>query len=246
MQAISSSTRVSASTGSFPDTPRGWPPCIVVFGRPGAGKSTVADAAVALLKSNHQHHPHPNNKNDIYCLGLDLDVCVPQWMRDNFANGIYPTLPQRETFAYECCDYVEAQFDQTTRDNTIQGQVTAIISFSFVNTDLRDIFRSRFPHAKWVLVDTEEEEAQRRIEIRQGHFYKGSKIDNPSERPEEQSNQDDEEMNNDNDDNSDWKFAPVTFDHVVLDGTRTIQENADRVVQMMHELIGVRATTESA
>ena len=52
------------------------PLMVVIFGRPGAGKSTVAHAALELAQ-----------QRGIQCLGLDLDSCVPQWMRDNFANG---------------------------------------------------------------------------------------------------------------------------------------------------------------
>jgi energy-coupling factor transporter ATP-binding protein EcfA2 len=54
-------------------------PLVVVFGRPGSGKSTIADAATGLLTDEGRS-----------ILRLDLDVCVPQWMKDNFANGIYP------------------------------------------------------------------------------------------------------------------------------------------------------------
>jgi energy-coupling factor transporter ATP-binding protein EcfA2 len=51
----------------------------VVFGRPGSGKSTIADAAAELLKEEGRS-----------ILRVDLDECVPQWMRDNFSHGIYP------------------------------------------------------------------------------------------------------------------------------------------------------------
>ena len=44
---------------------------LVIFGRPGAGKSTIAERLVA--------HPDANAYN------LDLDVCVPRWMRDNLS-----------------------------------------------------------------------------------------------------------------------------------------------------------------
>eukprot|EP00814_Leptocylindrus_danicus_P005689 CAMPEP_0116047302 /NCGR_PEP_ID=MMETSP0321-20121206/28791_1 /TAXON_ID=163516 /ORGANISM="Leptocylindrus danicus var. danicus, Strain B650" /LENGTH=81 /DNA_ID=CAMNT_0003529117 /DNA_START=190 /DNA_END=435 /DNA_ORIENTATION=+ len=65
-------------------------PIVVVFGRPGAGKTTIAEAADKLLKDKH-------NVEEI--ITLDLDVCIPQWMKDNFTNGIYPTLAQRDQFA---------------------------------------------------------------------------------------------------------------------------------------------------
>ena len=78
-------------------------PSVIVFGRPGAGKTTVANAAVEKLQTSN---------DNITCLGLDLDVCVPQWMRDNFANGIYPTLEERNRFANECCQYVTHELAQ--------------------------------------------------------------------------------------------------------------------------------------
>ena len=45
------------------------------------------------------------------------------------------------------------------------------MSFSFVNEDLRNFFRVRFPFARWFLVDTDVETAGRRIRARRGHFY---------------------------------------------------------------------------
>ena len=50
---------------------------VVISGPSGAGKSTVAKAALELAQQRGVQQ----------CLGLDLDCCVPQWMRDNFANG---------------------------------------------------------------------------------------------------------------------------------------------------------------
>lgn len=195
-------------------------PCIVVFGRPGAGKTTVADAAVELLEDDE----------DIYCIGLDLDVCVPQWMKDNFAKGIYPNLKQREAFALECCYYVEKQLGDNQGKH--MGKLASVISFSFVNTDLRDVFRSRFPHAQWLLIDTNETEAIRRINTREDHFYKGEK-DNNGKKEEIDAQPDGPE----DVDNSEWNFAPVAFDHVLLDGSQTVETNANRVVELLRESI---------
>lgn len=189
-----------------------YPSIVVVFGRPGAGKTTVAEAALKLLAC----------KKNTPCLGLDLDVCVPQWMKDNFAEGIYPTLKEREDFALDCCDFVEKRLQDENTD--------AIVSFSFVNTDLRDVFRSRFPNAKWILVDTDENEATKRINERKDHFYKGEKGD--PKRKESKG----PKAENDSD-NSEWKFAPVTFDHVVLDGNDAVEENARRVAQVLSEIM---------
>ena len=152
---------------------------VIVFGRPGAGKTTVAEQAYQSLQTSKG----PSSLSHYRCCAIDLDVCVPQWMKDNFAQGIYPTLAERLEFAESACDHVVQQqmqlhhakdhvptssIEEVTRTKTI-----TIVSFSFVNTDLRNVFRQRFPHATWVLLDTTEMEAQRRIELRQGHFYKG-------------------------------------------------------------------------
>ena len=190
----------------------------------------MADAAVQLLEKDH----------DVCCLGLDLDVCVPQWMRDNFANGIYPTLNERTAFAFDCCDYVERALEQKSSLQT--PNLGAIISFSFVNTDLRDVFRSRFPHAVWVLIDTTEDEATRRINLRQDHFYKGKQGD-PSEIhvvAEDEKGTDPNE--GDDVDNSEWAFAPVTFDHIALDGTKGVEENAKYIAQVLRNALKVQQT----
>jgi gluconate kinase len=184
---------------------------MVLFGRPGAGKSVVADAAINLLSAEEEN---------LHCVGLDLDVCVPQWMRDNFARGKYPTLKEREEFAISACDYVDKKLLEESASNGDQKTVV-IVSFSFVNTDLRDIFRSRFPNALWALVNTTEMEAGDRIKKREGHFYKGAppQIDKEKMASEESLSSD----------NSEWKFAPVTFSHTVLPGHDPVEENARTV-----------------
>ena len=110
----------------------------VVFGRPGAGKSTVASALLKKLKSQDFRG----------CHGVDLDVCVPQWMKENFSKGIYPSLKEREAFAKEASSFLKKE---------IKGCRLCIVSFSFVNEDLRVKFREDFPDAKWLLYDTPEE-----------------------------------------------------------------------------------------
>jgi gluconate kinase len=171
-------------------------PLVVVFGRPGAGKTTVAEKAVDLANCNP--------------LLVDLDVCVPQWMKDNFAKGIYPSLQERQEFALSACDHVE----ECRQEDRAQ-----VVAFSFVNTDLRDTFRLRFPHSIWVLVDTSEGEAQHRIEQRQGHFFKVRDQETKS---------------------SDWEFAPVAFSHTVLEGTALVEDNAKRVVEIIEQAIQVQ------
>jgi gluconate kinase len=195
-------------------------PTLVVFGRPGSGKSTIATAAVEMLT---KHQPQ------LQCLALDLDVCVPKWMRDNFANGIYPTLHERQAFALSCCEFVDQNYE-AIQDCVNDKYWVSIISFSFVNKDLRDTFRTRFPAAQWVLVDTTEDEAAQRINQRKGHFFKGKSpnyISNSQELPQKRLLAID---------NSEWIFAPVDFPHVVLKGTDAIETNAASIVHLMATL----------
>jgi gluconate kinase len=64
------------------------------------------------------------------------------------------------------------------------------------------------------LIDVSETTAQNRIDTRQGHFYKGKLKGSISE----------------TDDNAEWEFAPVDFDHILLDGLKPIEENAQHLV----------------
>jgi hypothetical protein len=93
-------------------TPAGMPhltvPMFVVFGRPGAGKTTVADNAADKVRQ----WQHKNVNNRIKSMGLDLDVCISERMREDFARGIYPTLDQRLQFGQQACDYVEGMINR--------------------------------------------------------------------------------------------------------------------------------------
>jgi adenylate kinase family enzyme len=202
-------------------------PMVVVFGRPGAGKTTIADRAVECVASSAETSLQP--------IGLDLDVCVPDWMKENFAKGIYPTLQERQAFATSACDYVDDCIRKATgaddaadpSSSSSSRQVVAGISFSFVNTDLRDTFRQRFPKASWFLVEVSEDIATERIQRREGHFYNG-KVELPSTEGKAESS-------HPRGDNDDWSFAPVTFPHTILDGVKPIDENAETVAQGLLE-----------
>lgn len=204
-------------------------PMVIVFGRPGAGKTTVATAAVEKFKAI-------DDSKNVVCLKLDLDACVPQWMKDNFLNGIYPTLRQRQEFARDCCNYVRNELNQIRKNCSVN--VASIVSFSFVNTDLRDIYRTSFPDASWVLMDTSEDEATRRIRAREDHFYKGNTSSDGTSSDLE-SVQEGEGGVHDVD-NSEWNFAPVTFPHVSLDGNQPIDENAEKVLGILLTVTGIR------
>jgi len=167
-------------------------------------------------------------------------------MRDNFAVGIYPNVRERRDFAAKACDHVE-QSIAGIAGPTLEGTTSApsdddddtcccLISFSFVNKDLRDIFRSRFPHARWVLIDTSEDEAQRRIDQRQGHFYKGKKQPAPESNILDRKK--DKSCGKADGDNREWNFAPVTFPHVVLDGRESVTNNAHKVMSIIKEEVG--------
>lgn len=201
-------------------------PMYVVFGRPGAGKTTVANAALELLSSSTSSYPHE-------VVGLDLDVCVTRAMRDNFGRGIYPTLEERKVFAIDACDYVDKKLGEAYRNGDDEPSLCAVVSFSFVNTDLRDIFRERFPSAEWILVDTTEGGCERRIREREGHFYKGKIVpdDGGDKAATEKVPEDEDKENDDDADNSDWKFAPVEFPHLVLEGSDPVEENARKIVE---------------
>ena len=160
-----------------------------IGGSPCAGKSTIAERLIA--------HPDAGGAYNV-----DLDVCVPQRMRDNFARGIYPTLAERRAFASDAAKYVVTESDG-------KGAV-CVVSFSFVNDDLRDSFRARFPEATWALVDASDALAGERISQRDGHFY-----DPPPARGDE------------------WLFAPVAFDHLVLDATRPVDENVAKLLPLV-------------
>mmetsp|Transcript_21240 Transcript_21240/g.38569 ORF Transcript_21240/g.38569 Transcript_21240/m.38569 type:complete len:94 (+) Transcript_21240:186-467(+) len=68
------------------------------------------------------------------------------------------------------CDHVHTKLQEESLMYSKEKDIIAIVSFSFVNTDMRDIFCQRFPNALWALLDTTASEADERIQTREGHF----------------------------------------------------------------------------
>jgi hypothetical protein len=159
-------------------------------------------------------------------------------MKDNFGRGIYPTLQQRQEFARTLCDYVEQQMAEATTSPPSGKERPNIVlaTFSFVNSDLRQSFRAHFPNAHWVLLNTSKEEAQRRVDHRIGHFYKGKKTDDSVEAGRMQ--RDSEKRNVDDLENSLWEFASVTFPHVQLDGDDAVDSSSRQLANILRVLSG--------
>jgi gluconate kinase len=107
----------------------------------------------------------------------------------------------------EACKYTRSAISATKFDDLKRKIV--IISFSFVNTDLRDIFAEEFPLARWIHINTSESLAEKRLAAREKHFYKGA--------PE---NVGDE-----------WKFAAVDFDHLDVDGSQNVEDSSLRIAE---------------
>jgi len=214
----------------------------VVFGRPGAGKSTVSQAAVQLLGDGDGSNVcigNLNNVDEFLYIYLDLDVCVPQWMKDNFAKGMYPTLAERFEFISTACAYVTDKINSAQNENQSDNKfLVPIISFSFVNTDMRVEFRNRFPHSEWILVDTSKDLAEERILSREDHFYKGSggsSTDDTKTDGEDDPAQATESSDTADVDNSEWEFKPVDYPHVILDGNDEVATNAQKVVDVIQD-----------
>jgi len=230
-------------------------PICIIFGRPGSGKTTLAKAVIEhseFVLSNEsteytlqkQHHisksEHTNfalkdssKERTVRFLHLDLDCCIPKWMKENFSKGIYPTLEQRLQFASDGAEYVKNEIRDifsSFRPNL------ALISFSFVNSDLRESFIESFQQEfsvpnenqnekissilHWILMDTSVKECNGRILKREGHFYENQNNEFIAKEIE-----------------SEWIFAPVTFEHLRLDGQLPIQYNASVVFNHIQEIV---------
>jgi gluconate kinase len=176
-------------------------PLMVLFGKPGCGKTTTANFTLDRTPG---------------CVGLDLDVCISDEMKANFAKGIYPSSNERVEFMECACDYVEHELKSRALD--ADRVKSCLVTFSFVNDDTREVFRRRFPGAKWLLLDVPNAAAEERINARRGHFYKGGPkaIDSKPIASD--------------DNTSEWEFQSVKFDHLILDGLDAVPVNAARII----------------
>lgn len=163
---------------------------------------------------------------------LDLDCCISQSMKDNFARGVYPSLQEREEFARTACAHINEQC-------MFRRATYALVSFSFVNVDLRETFRESFPNSTWIFLDTSENTAEERMKQRKNHFYKGNGQATENGRDVARSEWS-------RADNSDWTFAPVTFPHSVLNGEDLPEVNADLIVTIVEQAQAVDQSEERA
>ena len=175
---------------------------VVLFGRPGSGKSTIAEASMKLEFSKTWKY-------------IDLDNCITDLMKENFSKGIYPTVKEREAFINSCCKYTRTEYDKFANHENFN---VLLVTFSFVNIDMRIIYRNFFPNSKWVLVDTDESEASQRIKLRKDHFYDNT-VDKKKIEGEDCTN--------------DWNFDPVDFEHKHLDGRSSVDSNAQEIANFI-------------
>ena len=206
------------------------PPIFILFGRPGAGKSTIANQVLQRVTSD-------KGFDGIAVKVLDLDICIPEWMKLNFQQGIYPTLEERRAFALDACQYVEKSFSSPENLSDQSDSDAIVISFSFVNNDLRDIFRERFSNAVWMLVDTNPVVAEYRIANRDpDHFYKGNPKADKNETT--QMDQGPNERGSEKD-KSEWIFDDVNFVHISLNGEENVESNVEKVLYQIKKNVGM-------
>ena len=156
------------------------------------------------------------------------------YLQDNFAKGVYPTLAERTEFMQGASDYVTDKINSAQNENQTDNKtLVPIISFSFVNTDLRFEFRKRFPRSEWILINTSEELAEERILTREDHFYKGSGGSTQHEEGDTTTKTVESSDTHDDKDNSEWEFKPVDFPHVILDGNDEVSANAKKIVDVI-------------
>jgi gluconate kinase len=111
-------------------------------------------------------------------------------------------------------------------------EILVVVSFSFVNDDLRINFRNQFPNSHWILINTTEVEAQRRIQQRSNHFYMGkphAQLGNEIPESKQRTSQNVTAVTDP--DNNDWVFAPVTFSHTIVNGQNPIEVTSSEIIE---------------
>lgn len=147
-------------------------PHAVLFGRPGAGKTTTAKA-IQDMKA----------ENGIKLVPFELDPYVPKEIIDVFMAGGYPSVEMRVAFVEKCTEIVKA-IRETLAEATEGGstlKVGLLVIQAFPHEDMRAVYRAAFPDAEWFLVDTADEVAGERVRAREGHFYKHDTLPVPFE-----------------------------------------------------------------
>lgn len=200
--------------------------------------------------SQQKHEEIDEELEEINLLHLDLDCCIPQWMKDNFSKGIYPTLEERNSFSKGACEYVlseaKSHFNDFPKDSCVdEGRSGIMISFSFVNHDIRDFFLQYFKATistginqkvnfciHWLLINTTADEANRRISQREDHFYENLAPES-SDDDKTKAQKELEKAEGIEEENSEWDFAPVHFDHLDLDGLTSLPDNAEIAIDFM-------------
>lgn len=147
-------------------------------------------------------------------------------------------------FISNACDYVTDNINNVHSNNQSDDDsnrsLLVIVSFSFVNTEMRVEYRKRFPTSSWILVDTTKDLAEERILSREGHFYKGSGGGSNADNVNggEDSDPTTETKVKENDlDNSEWDFQAVDFPHIALDGSHDVDTNAKKVIDSIQSLL---------
>jgi len=85
------------------------------------------------------------------------------------------------------------------------------------------------------LIDTSKEEADRRINSREDHFYKGDASKTSREQTPTLNTDENDKKEQDKDDNN-WEFADVTFDHTILDGGETVEKNVPKLIEILRKI----------
>lgn len=127
--------------------------------------------------------------------------------------------------------YVKVEM-MAMREKVIPLPLIVVVSFSFVNTDLRDAFRTAFPDAHWILVDTDENLAKERIVQREGHFYNAESLSKSEVTGDSSNKTSDASV-----ENSEWEFQYVDFPHTALDGRDTANANAKLILECIKGLV---------